>query len=86
MSQFAGCISFVESTGESSDYVLISDDGCGVPGLSGSSCFSHLGRMRLGRPQCLNLDQTCLNNKTIVHELLHTLGMWVLSRYMKLCK
>merc|ERR1712055_74798 len=37
---------------------------------------SHFGRSRLGRPQCLNLDhQSCLQNSTVVRELMHTIGM-----------
>ena len=52
----------------------MSDDGCGEDGLPGDMCYSHLGRLRRGKPQCVNLDRTCLEDNTIVHELLHTLG------------
>ena len=54
------------------DFVSITADG-GDKG-SGTSCFSDLGR--IGGKQILNLDISCLRNHTIVHELMHTVGMF----------
>jgi len=68
------CIEFVEASGPSTDYVIVSDDCCGDAGFPGDMCYSHLGRLTRGKPQCVNLDRTRLEDNTIVHELLHTLG------------
>ena len=53
------------------DYVLITAGGGGD--CPSTSCCSELGRTG-NRPQFLNLDPACMQNSTVVHELVHTLG------------
>ena len=66
------CITF-EQVGENlqGDYVLITAGGGGD--CPSTSCCSELGRTG-NRPQFLNLDPACMQNSTVVHELVHTLG------------
>eukprot|EP00092_Neocalanus_flemingeri_P002387 GFUD01002553.1.p1 GENE.GFUD01002553.1~~GFUD01002553.1.p1 ORF type:complete len:448 (+),score=77.44 GFUD01002553.1:123-1466(+) len=68
-SEGQSCIIFEENQSKI-DFVLITADGGGIS--SGTKCFSQLGRA--GGKQILNLDLSCLNNFTIVHELVHSLG------------
>ena len=38
------------------------------------SCYANVGKM--GGGQIVNLGYNCLGNGTIIHEILHVLGMW----------
>ncbi|XP_053214693.1 uncharacterized protein LOC128397930 [Panonychus citri] len=60
------CVRFVPITGQKfSDYVIF---------MKGKGCYSDVGR--IGGEQQISLDLECFNEKTIRHELLHTLGFW----------
>ncbi|RWS11103.1 MAM and CCP domain-containing astacin-like metallopeptidase protein [Dinothrombium tinctorium] len=65
----ASCVEFVQlsekPTDDNIDYVHI---------LPSSNCIGEFGRV--GGRQMFNLSLTCLEEPTVMHEMLHTLGMW----------
>ncbi|CDW54647.1 Astacin domain containing protein [Trichuris trichiura] len=60
------CIRFVRRTNEQ-DYLKIGKYG-------GSVCFSDVGRS--GGEQMLSLDDGCVIYRTVIHELMHSVGFW----------
>ena len=60
------CITFKEKTNEKKNYLTI---------LNGVECSSLIGKLRDEKSQQVNLDRSnCMNQATIAHELVHSLG------------
>lgn len=59
------CITFVERTNQQ-NYLYISKTGGG--------CYSYVGKQRPAGAQQVSLDNGCLYNMIVAHELMHALG------------